>query len=68
MSSSSSPRHGLVAILFIGLSTLIGFWASVQHTRDLATVRAWFWIGVGLAGIYLLTVIADNLDELGGNY
>ena len=68
MPSSSSPRHGLVAILFIGLSTLIGFWASVQQTSDLATVRAWFWIGVGLAGIYLLTGIANNLDELGGSY
>lgn len=55
-------------MLFIVFSTAIGFWAAVQHTNDLATVRTWFWIGLGLAGVYLLAAIADSLDQLRTNY
>ena len=60
MPPNAPPQHGLVAFLFIGLCTAIGFWAYLQG-NDLGVVHTWFWIGTGLAGIYLLAVIADNL-------
>ena len=64
MSSRTSPHHGLVVLIFIGLCTAIGYYVSVQFTGDVGSVKTWFWIGIGLAGIYLLTVITNNLDQI----
>ena len=62
MSSNSSPRHGVIAYLLIAVCTAIGFWVFWQG-NDIGILRSWFWIGIALAGIYLLTVIAENLDQ-----
>jgi len=63
MPSSSSSHHGLVAILCIGISTVIGLFAGLV-AHDMGIVSTWFWIGTALAVTYLLTVIANSLDQL----
>ena len=63
MPSNSSLDHGLVAIVLIALSTVVGFFISLE-TDNLGVLTTWFWVGVGLAGIYLLSTIANSLDQL----
>ena len=67
MPSDSSIDHGQIAAMFVVLCTAIGFWLFMQ-TDNVRMLTTWFWAGIGLAGIYLLTTIANTLDELDAGY
>lgn len=63
MPSDTSSNHGIVVFLFVGLCTVIGLYAAWEGT-DIGILVTWFWAGIGLAGIYLLTIIVNTLEEL----
>ena len=67
MPSNSSANHGLIAIVFVGLCTSIGFWMFME-TDNVGFLTTWFWVGIGLAGIYLLTIIANSIDRRNTDY
>lgn len=62
MPSQSPGQHGAIALLLIGICTAIGFWI-YQEVTDIGVISTWFWAGIGLAGIYLLSVIAENAEQ-----
>lgn len=66
--TDSSANNGSVALLFMGMCTVIGIGLTTQVTNDVGTMIHWFWVGVGLAAIHLLTIITNNLEELREGY
>ena len=65
---NAAARTGLGAMILIGLPTIIGLWLAMSVTDDVGTALTWFWIGVALAGVYLLVSIANSIATLGSNY
>lgn len=63
MGEKSPGQHGAIAVLLIVFCTAIGFWIYTEE-NEMGVVNTWFWAGIGLAGIYLLSVIAENLDQI----
>lgn len=63
MRSNSPGQHGAIAVLLIVFCTAIGFWIYTEG-NDMGVVNTWFWAGIGIAGIYLLSVIAETLDQV----
>ncbi|MFC7072499.1 Mn2+/Fe2+ transporter [Halovenus rubra] len=64
MLSESPPRYGVATILIIGSCSLIGLLGSIEQAGETGPLKTWLWIGMGLAGLYLLTVIANGVDQL----
>ena len=62
MPSHSPGQHGAIALFLIGICTAIGF-LIYQEVNTIGVISTWFWVGIGLAGIYLLSIIAENVDR-----
>jgi len=64
MSSKMATNHGTPVLALLGGCIVVG--VVVGGVSDnVGTLVTWFWVGIALAGIYLLTTIANSLDRIG---
>jgi hypothetical protein len=62
--AESFPHHDVATILIICGCSLIGLWGATLQAGEVDTLKTWLWIGLGLAGLYLLAAIANRVDQL----
>ncbi|SNR32166.1 hypothetical protein SAMN06264855_102276 [Halorubrum vacuolatum] len=63
MSPNTPANHGVPVLALLGGCLAIGIFVG-GVSDDVGTLVTWFWVGIALAGIYLLTTIANSLDRI----